>query len=338
MRSGRAATRAARVVRSLRMASPVLHGRGLSRHYAAVCDLDAFSDPEIARVMPEIAPEADPTRPHRKYWEFAIAALFLRDTGHLAGDAEILDVGAGTDPILYWLAARARRVVAIDIYGRGDFSYREAAGSMLADPAAFAPYAYPQERLEALDMDARRLDFPDESFDAVVSLLIHRALRLASRTSPVRQPRSAACCARAGTPSSSPRCSSATPPSTERPCWQRSRALTLGRRCSQATLRTRGIGEVFTAHELRSRIMRPSGLNLMQPLRLDQSPGSQENPFSLRPDGSATSRSGRPYPHLVVRANRSLFTSIAMPLVKPSRAQRSRGDMKRGSLALSAPT
>jgi len=286
--------------------------------------------------MLEIAPEADPTRPHRKYWEFATAALFLRDTGHLAEDAEILDVGAGTDPMLYWLAARARRVVAIDIYGRGDFSYREAAGSMLADPAAFAPYAYPQERLEALNMDARDLEFPDESFDAVVSFssIEHFGsrediARAAAEIGRVLRPGGHAFIVTEVLVRHAP--------VDRAPVLAAIRALTLGRRCSQATLRTRGIGEVFTAHELRSRIMRPSGLDLMQPLRLDQSPGSQENPFSLRPDGSATSSSGRPYPHLVVRANRSLFTSVAMPLVKPSRAQRWRGGTKRGSLALSAP-
>src|SRR3954470_15870854 len=145
------------------------HASGLSRQYAKVVDLRDFRDPELAALITEIAPDESAERPHRKPWEFAMGALFLRDVGRLDGDAEILDVAAGSEPILYWLANRAKRVVAVDIYGRGDFGDREAAASMLADPSAHAPYPYPEDRLEVRDMDARRLEFPDASFDAVVS-------------------------------------------------------------------------------------------------------------------------------------------------------------------------
>lgn len=93
--------------------------QGLSRHYAKFCDLPDFEDPELAALIPEIAPDRSPAQPHRKAWEFAMGALFLRDTGHLDGDAEILDVGAGHEEIVFWLAQRAGRVVATDIYEIG---------------------------------------------------------------------------------------------------------------------------------------------------------------------------------------------------------------------------
>jgi SAM-dependent methyltransferase len=141
----------------------------LSRQYAKVCDLADFADEELTALISDIVPSVSAERPHRKAWELAMGALFLRDVGRLDGTAEILDIGAGQEDIVFWLARHARRVVATDIYGRGSFAEREAAASMLADPASLAPYPYPHERLEVLDMDARSLDFADESFDAVVS-------------------------------------------------------------------------------------------------------------------------------------------------------------------------
>ena len=57
---------------------------------------------------------------------------------------------------------------------------------------------------------------------------------------------------------------------------------------------------------------------LMQPLRLEQSPASRANVHSVNPDGSVTSSTGAPYPHLAIRAHRSTFSSICLPLVKPS--------------------
>src|SRR5215208_2964290 len=136
----------------------------LTRHYAKACDLPDFADPEIAPLIAEIDPDQSADRPHRKGWEFAMTALVLRD------DAEVLDVGAGSEPILFWLASRVKRVVAVDIYGRGGFGAREATRSFIDDPASFAPYDYPHDALEVRDMDARELEYPDASFDAVFSL------------------------------------------------------------------------------------------------------------------------------------------------------------------------
>ena len=129
----------------------------LTRQYAKTCDLPDFSDPEIAPLITEIAPDLSAAEPHRKGWEFAMTALFLRDAGVLRDDAAVLDIGAGSEPILFWLANRVGRVVAGDIYGRGGFGEREATRSFIDDPPSFAPYDYPHDRLEVEDMDARSL-------------------------------------------------------------------------------------------------------------------------------------------------------------------------------------
>ena len=294
---------------------PATHVERLTRQYAKVCELEDFEDPELAAILEEIAPGAHASRAHRKPWEFAMGGLFLRDTGRLEGDAEVLDIGAGSEPILYWLANRARRVVAVDIYGRGSFGEREAVASMLADPASHAPYDFRADRLEVIDMDARRLEFPDECFDAVVSFSsiehfgspddIATAAREIGR---VLRPGGHAFLV--------------TEVFVEHHPLDRAgplfavRLLTFGRRCSQATPRQRGIAECFTPRELRKRIIEPSGLRLMQPLALAQSPASRDTVHRINADGSVTSSTGRQYPHLAIRAHLSTFTSVCLPLAK----------------------
>lgn len=287
----------------------------LTRHYAKLCDLPDFDDPEIAETMVEIAPDKTPDHPHRKGWEFAMGGLFLRDVGRLNGDAEILDVGAGSEEILYWLANRAKRVVATDIYGRGAFGDREAVASMIEDPTAHAPYEYRQDRLEVLDMDARKLDFPDESFDVVVSFSsiehfgwIDGIQASAREIGRVLRPGGHAFLV--------------TEVFVDHHILDRApvqfavKLLTLGRRCKHATPRRRSVGEVFTVAELGRDIIDPSGLQLMQPFRYDLAPEARGNIHTVHEDGSVTSATGDPYPHVMVRTHLSNFTSICLPLVK----------------------
>jgi SAM-dependent methyltransferase len=290
--------------------------RALSRRYAKVCDLADFADPELAALIGEITPELSAERPNRKGWEFAMGALFLRDVGRLDGTSEILDVGAGREHIAFWLARYAGKVVATDIYGRGAFAEREASAAMLEDPASLAPYDYPHERLEVLDMDARSLDFPDESFDAVVSFSsiehfggpagisasareIGRVLRPGGHAFLVtelflRQPLY-----------------------DRRPSQFAVRLLTLGRRCARATPRW-GPADVLTRRQIHRWLIGASGLELMQPLDLTQSEESRSNVHWIEPDGSISSSTGEPYPHIVLRAHHSLFTSVGLPFVKPA--------------------
>src|SRR4051812_22863883 len=139
------------------------------RRHAGICSLDDFSDPDFIRTGREIAPDVAAQPPHRKLWEWVRGALFLRERGVLNGAASVLDVGAGTEPILFWLAQRVGAVLATDIYGEGEFSGTEAAAGFLQHPERYAPYEYPRERLTVARQDARRLELPDCAFDAVVS-------------------------------------------------------------------------------------------------------------------------------------------------------------------------
>lgn len=288
----------------------------LTRRYAKLCELEDFADPELAAAISDVAPSLSAERPHRKGWEFAMAALFLRDVGRLDAGAHVLDVAAGSEEMLFWLANRAERVVGIDIYGRGGFAAHEAKASMLENPAAFAPYDYPAERLEVRDMDARRLDFPDASFDAVVSFSsiehfgapadIAQAAREIGR---VLKPGGHAFLVTELFLQTSPLDSGAVQFAV--------RLATLGRLCAGATPRRRVVGEAFTPRTLRRDVIEPSGLELMQPIDFSRSPASSETVQVLHRDGSVTSTTGEPFPHITMRTLRSTWTSLALPLVKP---------------------
>jgi SAM-dependent methyltransferase len=297
-----------------------------TRQYVKLCDRRDFDDPAVRNRIHDIVPGVEPPADlRRKLWEYAYLTLFLEEAGKLTDDADILSVGAGHEEVLYWLANRAGRVVATDIYGDGTFSGGEADASMLTDPAAFAPYPYREDRLEAAWMDARDLRFPDASFDAVFTLSsiehfgnqrdVARAAREIGR---VLRP--------GGVAFIVTECFVGRHPMNSKLLQTAIRAATLNRKLPKASPLRRGV-DVFTPEEIRRWIVRSSGLELVQPLDRDLSPETFENVIRWRGDGRFESTTGADYPHIVLRPEGSLgplnmggapFTSVALALAKPS--------------------
>lgn len=289
----------------------------LARRYAKLCDVRDFEDPELLAVVGDILPERDPAaHVERKVWEFAMLALFLEETGRLHDGTEALAIGAGDERIVFWLANRLGRVVATDIYGSGAFAEREATASMLDDPAAHAPYPYREDRLEVRWMDARSVDFPDASFDVCFSLS-----SIEHFGSPGEIARSAREMARVLRPGGH---AFVVTECFVRRHWTNSalvdfavRAASLGRKRRLATPRRRAVvSEVFTPRELVTRIVHPSGLALMQPLDLSLSSESWRNLTRSVPGGLEPA-TGEFYPHVLLQSDRSVFTSVCLPLIKP---------------------
>jgi SAM-dependent methyltransferase len=289
----------------------------LSRQYAKLCDLRDFDDPALrAAIRDVIAARPADEEVERKFWEFAMLVGFLHDVDALREDAEILAVGAGSEEPLFWLANRVKRVVATDIYGEGEFAYREAKGTMLTDPTAFAPYPYREDHLDVRWMDARKLEFPDATFDAVFTLSsiehfgspgdIGRSAREIGR---VLKPGGHAFvvteCLLGDHPMDWPLVNTAI------------RVLSRGQRCPDATPRNRQI-DAFTHKELQPRIVAPSGLKLMQPLNLQVSRAGFDNAARLFGDGRLEYPTGRRHPHVVVRGYGAPWTSVCLPLEKPA--------------------
>ena len=291
----------------------------LRRRYAKLCDLRDFEDPQLLAAIRDILPERDPlAHIERKVWEMAMLALFLEEAGRLTEDTQALAVGAGDERMVFWLANRVGRVVATDIYGEGEFADREGSDSMLANPAAHAPFPYREDRLEVLWMDGRELDFPDESFDVVFSLS-----SIEHFGSPTDIARSAAEMGRVLRPGGHAfvvtECLVRLHPLDRAPVDFAIRLATLGRKNRVATLRRRQkLQEAFTPRELERRIVRPSGLRLMQPLDTAVNPESWDN-LARYPHGSMEleTPSGSFYPHILVQGSRSVFTSACLPLQKP---------------------
>jgi SAM-dependent methyltransferase len=288
-----------------------------TRQYVKLCDFRDFDDPAVAAVLREILPDRDPhEHRERKVWEFAMLALLLDDLGRLNDRTEVLAVGAGDERIAFWLANRAGRVVATDIYGGGAFAGREAEASMLRDPASHAPFPYREDRLEVRAADARELPFEDRSFDVIYSLssIEHFGLpadvaRAAAEMGRVLRP--------GGHAAVATDCFVRRHPLDAAPVDFAVRLATLGRRYRRAGPRRRAVlGEVFTARELERLIVQPSGLRLIQPLDRRLSPESWVNLTWIRSDGGTEPATGEKYPHVLLKSSRSIFTSVLLALQK----------------------
>lgn len=286
------------------------------RQLAKLCDVRDFEDADVLRVLRDILPERDPlAHVERKVWEFAMLALFLEEVGRLEEGTQALAIGAGDERMVFWLANRIGRVVATDIYGEGSFAEREATGSMLTDPASHAPFPYREDRLEVRYADARDLPFPDASFDAAFSLSSIEHFGGASDVA-----RSAREMGRLLKPGGHAmvvtECFVRLHPLETALADSAVRALTLNAKRRGATARRRLI-EGFTPRELQTRIVRPSGLELMQPLDLSLSAESWENLTITHGDGRLEPATGEFYPHVLLQSGRSVFTSVCLPLRKP---------------------
>jgi SAM-dependent methyltransferase len=291
--------------------------QGLSRQYVKLCDRLDFDDPGLVAMLRDMQPgqSAEEER-HRKQWEYAMLGLYLDDVGALNEHAEALSVAAGHETPLYWLANRIGHVVATDIYGAGSFSGREADSSMLTDPASFAPYAYREDHLEARNINALSLDFPDESFDIVFSLssiehfgLPGGAEQGAREMSRVLRP--------GGHLIITTECLVANHP-LDWPAVQLAiRIATLGRRCPRATLRRRVI-DVLTPSEIDRYVVQATGLPLVQPFDATLSTQSYDNVLRWVGDGSfLQGPTGHEFPHIMLQGHGAPWTSIFLAFTKP---------------------
>jgi SAM-dependent methyltransferase len=109
---------------------------------------------------------------HRKSFEWVQALFGLGLLGKISSENEVLGVGTGHEPIVYWMANHFKQVSATDLF-EGDWvkdGALEGDPSVIDCPEKYQPFPYQRERLKFLRMDGRNLAFPDNSFDVVFSL------------------------------------------------------------------------------------------------------------------------------------------------------------------------
>ena len=110
----------------------------------------------------------DEARFHRKTWEHVHIVYIMNQLGYLRPENNCLSIGAGREPVLYYLAHKMSKIVGIDIY-EGHYLGGEDETDAMVHPAKYAPFVYPEENLELVQMDALDLTFPDNHFDVIFS-------------------------------------------------------------------------------------------------------------------------------------------------------------------------
>jgi SAM-dependent methyltransferase len=147
--------------------------------HCKLCELADFAYPELRDLIRDVYasdlehfgdPDFPTGREYRKYWEVAMTLRALRECGALREDARVLGVGAGHEATVYWLTRHVGEVVATDLYERQDaWSESDSGSEMLTDPGRFWDREWNPERLEVRHMSGLDLQFEDESFDAIFS-------------------------------------------------------------------------------------------------------------------------------------------------------------------------
>jgi SAM-dependent methyltransferase len=113
-----------------------------------------------------------PMSMHRKTYEFTQLLYGLQRLDRLREDVNVLSVGAGHECVLYWLANHVGHVVATDLYEGiwQSIGSQEGDVGVLHAPEDYAPFPYRKDRLTFLRMDGLHLAFATGVFDVAYSL------------------------------------------------------------------------------------------------------------------------------------------------------------------------
>jgi len=104
-------------------------------------------------------------------WTHCLYGLHKLDAVHPR--ARALGVGAGREPVIFYLADRIGHVVATDLYGADEWTQNwgaEADAAVARDPQAYCPRRFRHERVSFAVADGLRLPFANGAFDIVWSL------------------------------------------------------------------------------------------------------------------------------------------------------------------------
>jgi len=131
-----------------------------------------WDNPEWTSYLRDLRIPDDRVSMHRKSYEFTQLLYGMHRLGHLSEDTSVLSVGAGHEPVLYWLSNHVGSVVATDMYEGAwqNVQAQEGDERVLQTPEDYAPFPYRKDHLTFMKMDGRRLAFRDGTFDVVYSL------------------------------------------------------------------------------------------------------------------------------------------------------------------------
>ncbi len=129
-------------------------------------------EPDWRVLLEELGLDPRPQPMHRKSFEWVQTLYGLQVLERLHEQTRCLGVASGHEALLYWLANRVGEVVGTDLFegGWADHMAREGDPEVIDNPSKYAPFAYREDHLRFMKMDALELEFEDDRFDLVFSL------------------------------------------------------------------------------------------------------------------------------------------------------------------------
>ena len=140
-----------------------------NRRLCKLCEESDWRGEDWLGLLTALGVEKTLEKKHRKEWEWAQGLYALDQLGLLREDATAVGIGAGTEPVIYYLANRIKTVYATDIYSEGEFANQTAFSNMLVTPEDYSPIPFRKDHLITRYMDGRQLEFPDNAFDFAFS-------------------------------------------------------------------------------------------------------------------------------------------------------------------------
>jgi hypothetical protein len=134
-----------------------------------LCYVEDWENSEIKEALTELQKLSSEGFIHRKDWEWALGIIAMRRFGKLNEKSTAIGIGAGTEPVPFYLANKVKHVYATDLYGQNEGWKRAAPSDFPENPKKYAPFPYKEDALTVLRMDGTKLDFPSESFDTAFS-------------------------------------------------------------------------------------------------------------------------------------------------------------------------
>ena len=110
---------------------------------------------------------------YRKGWEWTNCVYGLAYLGVIKNNARALGVGAGREPVIFWLAQHVLEVVATDLYGNETWTTNngsEAPGDIVQDADKYCPRPFNKDRVRFEIADGTKLPYADSSYDFCWSL------------------------------------------------------------------------------------------------------------------------------------------------------------------------
>mgnify|MGYP006285446121 FL=1 len=144
--------------------------------YNKLCELEDFTHPKLQPIISSIflngkngLSQGFPNgQEYRKHWEIAMSVRALADGGAIHPKSKLLGVGAGNEPTSFYLTNHVDQVFATDLYV--DENWHQSANlGMFTHPERYWNRDWNRRRLIVQHMDARELHYESNSFDGIFS-------------------------------------------------------------------------------------------------------------------------------------------------------------------------